>query len=664
MKKNYSILLLAAFALCSCNESVKPDDQTVSSATSSILNGKLDDTEAHRAVVAFRTKYEPNSTFCTGTLIAPNYVLSAAHCFAEIADQYTITQENGAPSCEFHAEALFKDFQAGWKNSVVSFGNNDNETSLTQYEIDEITVLNEYGNYINSKCNAYGGSNYEQMLINDIALIKLKDNVPESIAKPIPALPPWLGQNDELYAQQMMTEFVGFGYNENGEVGYKLAFKRELEGICKHDGTEESSNVCYYNEPIYVNACHPSIKYCDENNITNETYNSIPFFEGTMFYRQDDGGPCQGDSGGPALVKIGGREYLAGITSYGDSACAGYGISTDVQTFYDSLRLGEITEIKDQYIEICGNGIDDDGNGLTDADDLECGSCSATFTFYNQHTNKESGGNDDFDVYLVGSFNTTEDGTWILNDDKYKMTSDGKGTHTITLEYPKNASFEYKYHVKGWVDADNNDNGWFSDAGSNGNAVADFSICGKRYGIGSDEIYCGDGILQEENNELCDNADFPENMDSCSKVDVNYISGKLKCTADCHIDLSQCSMEEDTGGIGNAPSNNTRTSIPTDPNASKGSITLSGLMNKPAPTGLPDSNTTNTDDQVNPDTPEQPASDPVTPSDDGINQEADNHDDGDDCSAVPLRSVQSLPGVHAILFGLAALIGLRRRKEN
>lgn len=48
---------------------------------------------------------------------------------------------------------------------------------------------------------------------------------------------------------------------------------------------------------------------------------------------QSTGGVCFGDSGGPALVYRDGTAYVGGITSYGDSRCRIYGVSTRVDAF-------------------------------------------------------------------------------------------------------------------------------------------------------------------------------------------------------------------------------------------------------------------------------------------------------------------------------------------
>lgn len=104
--------------------------------------------------------------------------------------------------------------------------------------------------------------------------------------------------------------------------------------------------------------------------------------------------------------------------------------------------------------------------------------CTTTFTFYNQWTALNSGGNANFDVYLVGSFNTEADGTWKTNDSSYKMTADGNGLHTIVVEWPVNSSYEYKYYINGW----GNDS-WKTDAQDGiSNGIATISSCGMSFG--------------------------------------------------------------------------------------------------------------------------------------------------------------------------------------
>ena len=508
-------------------------------------------------------------------------------------------------------------FKPGWRNTLVAFGDRESETSKDEntFEIDTISIPSQFGYRLYSTCETDQSAVERKGIFSNIAVIKLQKNVPETVAKPLSVLPNWLA--DELNSDDLTLEFVGFGRNEKNEIGYKLSYSLPILGMCKASSEDLDNGFCY----AKANA------------------SDLAYPVNSLWYNREAGGPDVGDFGSPALVKIGGKEYVVGVTSELRDNPVKLGISMDVSSFYESMGFSDLAGITKQYVEICGNGIDDDNNGHIDGEDIECSECKATFTFHNEYTNN---GETNYDVYLVGSFNAEEDGTWILDDDKYKMTSDGNGTHTITINYPKNSTFEYKYHVKGWINAETGeDDGWFSDAESDGDALADFSICGKRYGVGSDVPYCGDGIFQEDNDEICDNMDIPDFLSTCSLIDESLVAGQVKCDSECKIDITGCYILADDGGIGNGESDGTRTSLPNDPEATNGKITIDSLdlptINRPNSDSTDDSPSDSTDDS----------------QDDG----------GDACSAMPLHATHSIPGALAILFGLTALMGLRRRKE-
>ncbi len=77
----------------------------------------------------------------------------------------------------------------------------------------------------------------------------------------------------------------------------------------------------------------------DEGSARKRTgWGSVSVAEPTTFTtRSTPAQPCNGDSGGPALIRSGGREYLAGIVSHGDGACERYASYTRVDAFYDSF---------------------------------------------------------------------------------------------------------------------------------------------------------------------------------------------------------------------------------------------------------------------------------------------------------------------------------------
>lgn len=82
-----TVALLAGIAACSTASSPGPDEHA-SSASAPIIGGELDTTT--KGVVALAIRFKDNvSVFCSGSLIAPNLVLTARHCIARIDDGST-----------------------------------------------------------------------------------------------------------------------------------------------------------------------------------------------------------------------------------------------------------------------------------------------------------------------------------------------------------------------------------------------------------------------------------------------------------------------------------------------------------------------------------------------------------------------------------------------
>ncbi len=193
------VLLLPVLALLSFScHSVDGRDGKVEPF---ILYGTPDTSPAHQAVVYITMLYGGYGGACSGTLITPNVVLTAAHCAA-------------AP----------QDMRVYIGNSVNTF----------TYELGVSQVMT----------HPSWDPNFQQTnnLANDIALLRLSSQAPAQVT-PIPYLPSSMALTTADVDTTPLT-FVGFGLTETGSSGTKLKMTQPLFNIC-----EGSTNWCNVNIP-------------------------------------------------------------------------------------------------------------------------------------------------------------------------------------------------------------------------------------------------------------------------------------------------------------------------------------------------------------------------------------------------------------------------------
>ena len=408
-------LFIAAFVFaCQATEDQQPEFDSMT-RTSPIFYGTPDTSQAHQAVVYL----DSNVGACTGTLISPRVVLTAAHCV------YGATY-------------------------VTAYFGNDVDSLDDSRNIVEVSI---HPNYSDSDLDA------------DIALVRLSHDAPSSVS-PIPHLPSSLAisSSDE---DSLDLEFVGFGYDENWEIGEKQKVTQTLEHQCS-----SSSGCSIWDSPW-----------------------SIP--AGTLSYTQSGGGPCSGDSGGPAFIFRNGTEYVAGVTSYGDEPCTDYGVSTKVD-YYESF-INEFLAV--DLPNAC------DAPALMHCGDSISGTTSGAASVFSSYS-------------CISDW--TEDGPEVA----YELAIEEETDVSITLEVGSNSDLDILI-LDGSCDTDSCVGGSAEEAGTD--ELVDFTAASGSYFL-MVETYDGAGpfTLTVTCNEICGNG-YDDDRDGATDCDDSECASLSSC---------------------------------------------------------------------------------------------------------------------------------------
>ena len=251
-------LAMGLLALPGCG--AEPEEQSgpelVGKASGEIKGGYLDDKDTGVVGVGlFQQGYLIG--ICTGSLIAPNVVLTAHHCVADVINE---------------------DPQLGIVCSKTSFGPNYGPSGLA------VTTKATMGD---TKSAAYHKvtevitqTGTKLLCGNDQAILILADNIDPSEARAlIPRVDSEIVKDDEYYA-------VGYGATQDDQSGTGSGTRRRRDKLLIDCPGAECPN--------YLKSSLTAVEFVGDQGI------------------------CQGDSGGPALDL---QDRVIGITSRGGAGC-------------------------------------------------------------------------------------------------------------------------------------------------------------------------------------------------------------------------------------------------------------------------------------------------------------------------------------------------------
>lgn len=289
--KNIFLIAVALVAV-SCGNSSGNNSTLINKGA--IMNGsdvKNDDQIKNHVVAVIDLE---RGGICTGTIIASNIVVTAAHCAPEKTKDLVIVFALDAYAM---LNTLEPDFKRTYTRSVSHF---------------------KYHEGYNPE------NDTREEDVDDIAILKFRGELPDSYA-PAPFLT--LADRKELNLGKMAI-VAGYGVND---------VKTTKINPRKYPKLEEA---IAYGEVI----CNDNLTLCMTVESTGEGLlrkGKAPIFSKSqkeVVLDEKRSGTCNGDSGGPAFIFKDNKYYLFGVTSRGGALCDDEGVYTNALEYIDWIE--------------------------------------------------------------------------------------------------------------------------------------------------------------------------------------------------------------------------------------------------------------------------------------------------------------------------------------